>query len=107
MTRLRRLATALLVCAGFLLAFSSTALPYRSVVDQQIIPDGADDLDYARVSGGGSPSPIQVPGIQDYEDPTSSNMTAVDAERGPTSVRDLLGVLRVSWALLKIGVSAL
>jgi hypothetical protein len=56
MTGLRRFSIALFLCAGLLFAFSSIALPYREATTQ-IIPDGADDLDYVRSVGGSSPSP--------------------------------------------------
>lgn len=55
MTRFRRLPTALLISVGLLMAFSSTALPYKLVFEQQIIPDGADDPDYSQAAGGSSP----------------------------------------------------
>jgi len=55
MTRFWRLPTALLISIGLLLAFSSTALPYKLVFEQQVIPDGADDPDYSQAAGGSSP----------------------------------------------------
>jgi len=94
MTRLWRLPTALLMCAGLLLAFSSTALPYRSVV-QQIIPDGIDDLDSASLGGG-----TRSPGEGKFDtDLTTGSRPATDTRESAQVIwlNELHEFVRAAW----------
>ncbi len=110
MTRSWRLPTALLLSVGLLLAFSSTALSYENVFEQQIIPDGADDPDYSQAAGGSSPvrSKPESPssGIQD-----PASLTASHVGTQPDSLEDVPGTWR-GWLIalrtgLRLGASLL